>query len=70
MKLVLFDLGQTLESDDVLLPGALHALEDILALRDGDGNGVLLGVGSDFDAPAQQYYDIIENLGIRRFSNR
>jgi Peptidase family M28 len=67
MKLVLFDLGQTLESHDVLLPGALQALEDISALRDGDGNAVLLALGSDFDAPAQQYYDIIENLGIRSF---
>src|SRR6478752_1712706 len=67
MKLVLFDLGQTLEDHDVLLPGALHALEDISALRDGDGKSVLLALGSDFDAPAQQYYDIIENLGIRSF---
>ena len=43
MKLVLFDLGQTLEDHDVLLPGALQALEDISALRDGDGEPVLLG---------------------------
>ena len=43
MKLVLFDLGQTLEDHDVLLPGALQALEDISALRDRDGTPVLLG---------------------------
>ncbi len=67
MKLVLFDLGQTLENRDVLLPGALQALQDISTLRDGDGDAVLLALGSDFDAPAQQYYDIIENLGIRSF---
>jgi hypothetical protein len=67
MKLVLFDLGQTLEDHDVLLPGALQALEDLSALRDRDGTPVLLALGSDFDAPAQQYYDIIENLGIRSF---
>src|SRR3954451_15933439 len=67
MKIVLFDLGQTLENHDALLPGALQALEDISALRDRDGKPVLLAVGSDFDEPAQQYYDILGNLGIRSF---
>lgn len=67
MKMVLFDLGQTLEDGDVLLPGARQALEDISALRDGDDEPVLLALGSDFDEPAEQYYDIIENLGIRSF---
>ncbi|QRY54419.1 M20/M25/M40 family metallo-hydrolase [Mycolicibacterium septicum] len=67
MKLVLFDLGQTLEDGDVLLPGAFEALTDIAELRDGDGNPVLLGLASDFDEPAQQYYDILETLGIRSF---
>ena len=67
MKMVLFDLGETLEDRDVLLPGALKALQEIPALRDGDGKPVLLAVGSDFDAPAQEYFDILENLGIRTF---
>lgn len=67
MKLVLFDLGQTLEDGDVLLPGALTTLQDIAALRDHDGAPVQLGLASDFDEPAQQYYDIIDNLGIREF---
>jgi beta-phosphoglucomutase-like phosphatase (HAD superfamily) len=65
MKLVFFDLGRTLEDNDVLLPGALAALQDISLLCDDAGDRVLLALGSDFDDPAQQYYDIIENLGIR-----
>jgi Peptidase family M28 len=67
MKMVLFDLGETLESQGALLPGALQALEDISAMRDCDRKPVLLALGSDFDGPAQQYYDVIENLGIRAF---
>ena len=67
MKLVLFDLGRTLEDHDVLLPGALRVLQDISALCDDNGDPVLLALGSDFDAPADEYYDIIENLGIRSF---
>lgn len=67
MKLVLFDLGSTLEDRNVLLPGALQLLQDISALCDDDGDPVLLALGSDFDAPAEKYYDIIEKLGIRSF---
>ena len=48
-------------------PARCRRLQDISALRDGDGDPVLLALGSDFDAPAEQYYDIIENLGIRSF---
>ncbi|MFV8053246.1 M20/M25/M40 family metallo-hydrolase [Mycobacterium sp. 48b] len=67
MKLVLFDLGQTLEDGDALLPGALQALTDLAELRDEDGIPVLLGLASDFDEPAQHYYRILETLGIRGF---
>ena len=67
MKLVLFDLGSTLEDRGVLLPGALQLLQDISVLCDDDGDPVLLALGSDFDAPAEKYYDIIEKLGIRSF---
>lgn len=67
MKLVLFDLGQTLEDGDGLVPGALTTLQRIAALRDDRGAPVQLGLASDFDEPAQQYYDLIENLGIREF---
>ena len=67
MRMVLFDLGQTLEDHDVLLPGALQALEDMSTWRDADGNPVLLALGWGFDAPAQHSYDVIESLGIHSF---
>ncbi|WP_138733367.1 M20/M25/M40 family metallo-hydrolase [Modestobacter excelsi] len=76
MKLVLFDLGQTLEDGDVLLPGALETLEAIDALRDGDRPAARLGLVSDFDMTndpsqvpviQQRYYALLDDLGIRRF---
>jgi FMN phosphatase YigB (HAD superfamily) len=75
MKLILFDLGKTLEDGDVLLPGARSALEQISAL-DRDGSAVHLGLLSDFTMPAspadipgiqQEYYAILDALGIRSF---
>ncbi len=76
MKLVLFDLGNTLESNDVLLPGALETLEAIASFRAGDRPAALLGLVSDFDMPdrpsdipiiQQRYYQLIDDLGIRPF---
>ena len=76
MKIVLFDLGQTLEHNDVLLPGAVQTLEAIGNLRDMDGQPVAMGLVSDFDMPQtpadvpairQSYLAILERLGIRRF---
>lgn len=67
MKIVLFDLGNTLEVAGVLRPGAMQTLQAIAALHhgdgpdgavpdghlpDGDGHGPLLGLVSDFDMPA------------------
>ena len=76
MKIVLFDLGRTLEHNDVLLPGAVQTLEAIGNLRDMDGQPVAMGLVSDFDMPQtpadvpairQSYLAILEQLGIRRF---
>lgn len=76
MPLVLFDLGNTLEVDDVLLPGAAETLAQIADSTDSDGRKVLLGLISDFtmaEKPTQiptiqaNYYDIITRLGIRAF---
>lgn len=73
MRLVLFDLGDTLEHNGVLLPGAKETLEQIAELGDG-GRTARLGLVSDFeepDGPAQipalqrKYYAILERLGIR-----
>ncbi|MGH3565050.1 MAG: M20/M25/M40 family metallo-hydrolase [Pseudonocardia sp.] len=76
MKLVLFDLGNTLESGDVLLPGALETLDAVVAMRDGAAPAALLGLVSDFTMASepseipgiqQQYYVILDLLGIRGF---
>jgi FMN phosphatase YigB (HAD superfamily) len=76
VKLILFDLGDTLESGDVLLPGALEILEAIASLRTEGLPTALLGLVSDFDMPdqpsdvaiiQQRYYALLDDLGIRRF---
>jgi FMN phosphatase YigB (HAD superfamily) len=76
MKIILFDLGRTLEEADVLLPGALEALQGLAQLRSTAGEAPLLGLISDFDMPRtaeeipvlqQRYYDILDHLGIRSF---
>jgi hypothetical protein len=76
VKLVLFDLGDTLESDDVLLPGALETLTTINSLRTDGHPAPVLGLVSDFDMPTrpsdvgiiqQRYYTLLDDLGIRQF---
>jgi FMN phosphatase YigB (HAD superfamily) len=67
MKIVFFDLGDTLETNDVLLPGALATLQDIQSLRDSSGEPAVLGLISDFDGPSEEYYAILDLLGIRSF---
>jgi len=81
MKMVLFDLGNTLEDvvdrEDVLLPGAYETLEAIRTMQDSDGEAPILALVSDFGhipaTPEQilssqkEYYKILENLGIRSF---
>lgn len=75
MKIVLFDLGRTLEEQDVLLPGAGETLQAIQAMQDASKD-VVLALISDFNMPdrpeqipaiQQQYYDILDTLGIRSF---
>lgn len=74
--MILFDLGNTLEHDGALLPGALELLEAVSELRDAQGNPVRMGLLSDFhlaqaadDIPVLRasYLAILEGLGIRRF---
>lgn len=76
MKLVLFDLGDTLERDGVLVPGAMDTLEAIRSRRAGSEPAALLGLVSDFDMPAEppdipiiqpRYYNLLDDLGIRPF---
>ena len=76
MKVVLFDLGETLENQDVLLPGARETLQAIQEMHDPSGEAAALALVSDFDMPdnpeqipviRQRYYEILEGLGIRSF---
>lgn len=57
MRVILFDLGDTLErvtadGRDVLLPGAVEMLEALLALRDPEGAPPVVALVSDFDNEA------------------
>jgi FMN phosphatase YigB (HAD superfamily) len=78
MKVVLFDLGNTLEDQDadVLLPGALETLQAIQAMRAPGGEAAALALVSGFDMPdnpdelliiRQRYFEILDKLGIRSF---
>ncbi|MGK5169309.1 M20/M25/M40 family metallo-hydrolase [Geodermatophilus sp. CPCC 205761] len=74
--MVLFDLGDTLESDGVLRPGALETLEELTGLCAGGRPAVVLGLLSDFrdaadpaDVPeiVAEYHALLDELRIRRF---
>ncbi len=76
MQVVLFDLGDTLEHQDTLFPGAVETLTAISQMRDEDQQSVRLGLVSDFDMPhrpadipaiRERYVDVLDRLGIRDF---
>lgn len=71
MKIVLFDLGDTLEhkleNNHVIMPGALKLLSAITEMRDQNGNPPFLALVSNFDGPPAEYYRIIEVLRIDKF---
>lgn len=79
MKIILFDLGETLEHNDVLLPGAKEMLLEIETIKDDQNQSVVLGLISDYrrannqddqneiKAIRQEYCTIVENLGILSF---
>jgi FMN phosphatase YigB (HAD superfamily) len=74
--MVLFDLGDTLESGGVLRPGARELLQALTDLRAGGRPAVVLGLLSDTRDPADaadvaavvaEYHALLDALGIRRF---
>ena len=79
MYVILFDLGQTLENNDELLPGAKDTLSSIKELHDSNGNHPILSLISNWDKfdegfrlidvkPIQiECYQLIEKLGISQF---
>lgn len=76
MKVVVFDLGETLAHRGTLLPGAVETLTAVSGIRAEDGRQVGMGLLSDFDMPhspaevpqiRERYLAILDDLGIRRF---
>ena len=76
MTLVLFDLGDTLESGGALRPGALQLLQELTDLRSGGRPAVALALLSDTRDPAgpadvpaivTDYHALLDRLGIRRY---
>jgi beta-phosphoglucomutase-like phosphatase (HAD superfamily) len=49
MKIILFDLGDTLESDGQLKDGAENAISTIKGMHDSNGDPVAVSLVSDFD---------------------
>jgi len=73
MRVVLFDLGNTLESENALRPGALEAVTAIAAMRDDRGQQPRLGLISDFHEPAtpgavpaivEEYRQLLQDLNL------
>ena len=72
-RIVFFDLGKTLEHNDVLLPGATQLLDAVSTMKDPNCEAPAMGLISDYfsestEAGVQrrlnEYYDILDNLGI------
>lgn len=76
MRYIFFDLGDTLETNDVLRPGARQTLLDVAALRDDRGQLPKLGLISDFhqaatpaDVPGieAEYRQLLVDLTLEEF---
>jgi FMN phosphatase YigB (HAD superfamily) len=77
MRIVLFDLGNTLVDDnDAPLPGAVDMLKAVSALRDPEGEPVALALVSDYhdantpaevEARRREYLAIVEAAGLAPF---
>jgi hypothetical protein len=76
MRAIFFDLGQTLENEGELLPGALEMLQAVQVMRDSNNKTPILALISDYyDAkgPAEikrfreEYYQFLERIGVGHF---
>lgn len=76
MRVVLFDLGQTLEDDGALLPGSRETLAALAAMRDAAGEAPVVALVSDYypaaspaeaEAHRQRYYRLLNDLGLDTF---
>jgi len=76
VKLILFDLGNTLESNDVLLPGAEETLKAVQNMTGPPGVSIELALLSDWKMPQDEaelesykneYYDLLSALRLRTY---
>ena len=76
MRIILFDLGQTLEDNGILLPGAADFLSAIQTMKDPNGELSITALVSDYyeaerhediEVLKKQYYKDLEKLGIQSF---
>ena len=80
MKIILFDLGDTLESQGNIIEGAENTISSIKGMHDSDGESVAISLVSNFDdfdnnrrrledvKPKQlEYYRILKKLGIAKY---
>ena len=76
MRIILFDLGQTLEDNGTLLPGAQEMLSAIQSMKYFEEESAVVALVSDYnvaDNPEEietlkkQYYRVLEKLGIQSY---
>ncbi len=71
MKIVLFDLGNTLEysfeNSHFMMPGTMTLLSTVSEMRDRDLDPPIMALISDFLESPSRYYQIIEGLNIHKF---
>ena len=66
MKVILFDLGDTLENDNALVEGAKATLSSIKSMQDSNGNHLTLALISDFDKYGWEKCDEIVKERVNR----
>jgi hypothetical protein len=71
MKVVLFDLGNTLEHTlsgrDTTMPGALELLSELAVIKDKSGTPPVLALVSDYQSLSKEYYHLVDGLGFDKF---
>lgn len=71
MKVILFDLGNTLEHTlsgrDTIMPGALELLSELAVIKDKSGTPPVLALVSDYQGPSKEYYHLVDGLGLDKF---
>jgi|SRR5919106_4421142 FMN phosphatase YigB (HAD superfamily) len=71
MKVIIFDLGNTLEHTlsgrDTVMPGALELLSELAVIKDKSGTPPVLALVSDYQGLSKEYYHLINGLGFDKF---